>query len=103
MDALGSILFAVVLGLVTFRLAMFATFDAIFDVPREWVHKQLLKRNHPKLLQLVSCHVCLSVWFAAAVTAITLAFTDVPLPVWTWLGALGVELIAWRIVNPTGD
>ena len=103
---MSSILAAILIGAVTFRVALFCVFDKIFDRPRNYVHTALLGHGGDFgkfLFELITCHVCLSVWISGAATALTLPFASVPLPVWVWLGACTTELILWRVVNPLGE
>ena len=56
-------------ALATFRLTRLLLEDSIFDTPRRWVRRQLMRGQHAKLLELTGCPWCASVYIAAGVVA----------------------------------
>jgi hypothetical protein len=104
MSVVEALIFIVVLSLVGYRVAMFIMLDVIFERPRDAVH-DFLQRGPKRIwiLQMITCVLCLSVWLSAGLVGATLLFTDVPLPVWVWLGtATGIVWI-WRTIDPEGE
>lgn len=101
LEALG---FIIVLSFVGYRVAMFIMLDVIFERPRDALHDWL--QRGPKrifILQMITCVVCLSVWVAAGLTFATWIFTDVPLPLWVFLGtSTGIIWIHHKI-DPEGN
>ncbi len=87
MSVLTALGFIAVLSTVGARVAMLVMSDVIFERPRDTLH-DFLQRGPKRLfiLQLITCVVCLSVWLAAGLTVATMAVTDVPLPLWVFLG-----------------
>lgn len=109
----------VILSLVTFRLSRLVTHDTIFKEIRErivyWIaHGKVTfddegKPTHmprrmakwrDKLIKLVTCPYCLSVWCAGGVTATHHFFVDpLPYPIWVWLAVAGGTLVVWEYTD----
>lgn len=91
-----------VISLITYRVARFLILDTLIDTPRIWFHQVILAKPKPwrmKLYELITCPFCLTVWVAAAVTAIgdlTYGFTA---PVAVWLASAAGSLMVWNIVE----
>ena len=80
----------IALSAVTYRIGRFVILDTLIDEPRNWVMGWLERHPHKfweKILDLLGCPFCITIWISAAVVAITdLVDISVPMPVWTWLG-----------------
>lgn len=98
------ILLSVILGAVTYRVTRFIILDTLINEQRRWVKFKLIGDGSPgpvrvKLLDLLSCPYCLSVWIALGAVALTMPFADVPMPVWTWLATCTASLAFWRYIE----
>lgn len=93
-----------VLGLVVYRVTRFIVLDTLVDVPRDWVHNRLMstkRRWGPYLAKLIGCPWCVSVWVSAGAVALTMILTnhDIVMPVWTWLAAAAVAVLAYNVTD----
>jgi hypothetical protein len=53
-----------------------------------------------KLLELIGCPWCVTVWVAGAVTLLTHFIVEpVPAPVWFWLAIASLALVLWAIID----
>lgn len=104
MKMIELILFVILLGLVTYRVSRFIVLDSLIDAQRDWAFAKLETRTSwwaEKLYELITCPYCITIWVAAGATVATRMFVgSFPMPVWVWLGAATVSLVAWRIVDP---
>ena len=97
------IVLLIVLSAVTYRVSRFIVLDTLIDEPRNAVLSWL--EMHPKwywlkLLELLGCPWCLTIWVAAAVVAIQdLAIDGMPVPVWSWLAVATGSLVFWGIID----
>jgi hypothetical protein len=103
-DVLSWLILIVVLGLVVYRVTRFIVLDTLIETPREAVHNWLMTRKGwwgPKIAELVGCPWCVSVWVSAGAIAATEWFTDtdVIMPVWAWLGAAAVAVLAYNVTD----
>lgn len=94
----------IILGLVTYRVSRFLVLDTLIDEIRDRVIGWLEPRQHRlgwrKLLDLLGCPYCITVWVAAgAVAAHHFIVDPVPMPVWTWLGVATVSLAVWAVID----
>ena len=95
-----------VLSGVTYRVTRFALKDSLIEGPRERLKMWIIGRVRPewlgdKLLELISCQFCFSVWVAGGAVLLTDWQTSVPLPVWTWLAACSGSLLIWSVIDGT--
>lgn len=95
----------IVLSLVTYRVTRFLILDSLIEVTRDRVYAWL--ETHPnrftmKLVELIRCPYCMTIWVAAGAVAIIDVFTDqpVPMPVFAWLAVAAAALVWWRIIDP---
>jgi hypothetical protein len=91
-----------VLSLATYRIARFLILDTLIDTPRIWLHQVIIgkpKAWRMKLYELLTCPYCLTIWIAAAVTALADIWYSVPAPIGMWLAAATGSLIAWKIIE----
>jgi hypothetical protein len=93
----------IVLALATYRATRFVITDTLIDTPRVWLHTVILGKQHrdwrAKIHELLTCHHCISVWFAAASVALADIWTSVPLPGLMWLAVAGGASVAWRLIE----
>lgn len=88
-----------VVGLVAYRCTRFAIYDTLIEEPRARVLHWLAMRQgwwSTKLHDLFTCPYCISVYFAAAATAVADATMSVPAPVLTWIAGCGSCMVIWR-------
>ena len=96
---------SVALGAVTYRVTRFILLDTLFADTRTKLKLALIGKGpstsvfRTKLYDLMSCPYCMSVWVAAGAVALSAPFTDIPLPVWTWLGVCTTSLAFWRYIE----
>lgn len=93
-----------VVGLVVYRVTRFIVLDTLIEEPRDAVMNWLISRKGwwgPKLGQLLGCPWCVSVWVSAGAVALTVWLTDheVIMPVWTWLAAAAVAVLAYNVTD----
>lgn len=95
----------IVLSLVTYRVTRFFILDSLIEVTRDRVYVWL--ETHPnrftmKLIELIRCPYCMTIWVAAGAVVIIDVFTDqsVPMPVFAWLAVAAASLVWWRIIDP---
>lgn len=92
-----------VLGAVTYRVTRFIIRDTLIDGLRWKVRTKLLNGDpslvRQKLMELLSCPYCLGIWVSAGAVGITLAFDDLPQPVWSWLAVAAIALAFWRYIE----
>lgn len=95
----------IVLSLVTYRVTRFLLLDSLIEVTRDRVYTWL--ETHPnrftmKLVELIRCPYCITIWVAAGAVVATIMFTDasVPMPVFAWLAVAAASLVWWRIIDP---
>ena len=97
------IVLLIVLSAVTYRVSRFIILDTLIDEPRNWVMDKLEMRPNlltSKLIDLLGCPYCITIWVSAAVVAITSAVGyDMPLPVWSWLAVASGALVVWNLVD----
>lgn len=103
----NDLILLIVLSLVTYRVARFIILDTLIEAPRDrlfdWIERRPGKLWR-KLLELLGCPFCLTIWVAAAAVALTDWLAgDVPMPIWMWLAAAAGALIVWRIVDYEPD
>lgn len=97
------IVLLVVLSAVTYRVSRFIVLDTLIDAPRNWVLSWL--EMHPnmftnKLLELLGCPWCITIWVAAGAVAIQDQLIDgMPVPIWAWLAVATGSLVFWGIID----
>ena len=93
----------IVLSAVTYRVSRFIVLDTLIDEPRNWVLGRLEmhpNRFNSKILDLLGCPWCITIWVAALAVLIQDVFIgSVPVPVWTWLTAATGALVFWSIAD----
>ena len=92
-----------VMSAVTYRVSRFIVLDTLIDEPRNWVLSWLEMRPNivtAKLIDLLGCPYCITIWVSAATVATTVAVGyDLPVPVWTWLAVATGSLVLWNVVD----
>lgn len=87
-----------VLALATYRVTRFLIHDTLIERPRLAVYKAL--GRHPKLIELLTCPWCLSIWISAGIVAVTdIWFAPIALPVWVWLANSAVTMLCWNVLD----
>jgi len=92
----------VILSAVTYRIGRFIVLDTLIDELRDKTYEWLEKRNSKfwlKIMELIGCPWCITIWVAAAVVAVADAYVSVPLPVFSWLAVASGSLVFWAIVD----
>lgn len=97
------LIFVIVLSLVVYRVARFIVLDSLIDGTRENITVWLGHRSHRwwhKLLELIGCPFCVTIWISAfTLIAYRIFVDDFPIPVFTWLAVAAGALIPWRIID----
>lgn len=93
----------VVVSLAAYRITRFCIEDSMFDGTRLRLILWLKEKRSllaSKVLDLIECPYCLSVWACAGVVSVVdvLGFS-VPLPGLVWLASCGGTMIVWMIVE----
>lgn len=112
-QAVSLFLLLVVHGAVVYRVGRFIALDSLIDEPRDWVLAQLGSRAYDpatgrwgrlwrrKLMTLIECPWCVTVWVAGATTLVHHFFVDpLPYPVFWWLAINTVGLVFWDRIEP---
>lgn len=110
----------VVIGLAAYRCSRLVGEDSIFEGPRHrffrrfppddfyrrmvkmggaWQMADEPRRKAAWIGRLVACPWCSSVWFAAAITAATAQFFDVPVPILVWAAACSVAGLCAKLAD----
>lgn len=94
----------VLLSAAVYRVTRFLILDTLIFEQRRWVKLKLMGSGdvgpiRVKLLDLLSCPYCLSVWVAVAAVLITQQFVSIPLPVLAWLAICTGSLAFWRYIE----
>lgn len=94
----------VLLSAAVYRVTRFLILDTLIFEQRRWVKLKLMGNGdvgpiRVKLLDLLSCPYCLSVWVAVAAVLITQQFVSIPLPVLAWLAICTGSLAFWRYIE----
>ena len=96
----------IILSAVTYRITRFAILDSLIETTRhrffEWLNDpEKVSSFRLKVLDLLTCPYCLSVWVAAGVTAYWWAITDLPWSWWPigWLATAGGSLCYYAAVD----
>jgi FtsH-binding integral membrane protein len=90
------------LSMPTYRIGRFIVLDTLIDEPRDKTYAWLELRTSlfwKKVVDLLGCPWCITIWVAAAVVAVADAFVSVPLPVFTWLAVATGSLVWWAIID----
>jgi hypothetical protein len=98
------IVLLIVLSAVSYRVSRFLLLDSLIDETRNSVLEWL--EMHPnrftlKLLELLGCPYCVTIWVSAATVGVTALFVEdpIPMPVWTWLATATGSLVFWRWID----
>jgi hypothetical protein len=103
------------LSLVAFRVTRFILEDSLIEEPREWVRRKLIgmpssmAKPMPvwrrKLLEIVECPWCMSVWVSAGTVALAFFTWDAPRPplFWEWLFVCGASIILYHLAEKLAD
>ena len=99
----------VVLSLASYRITRFLIEDDLIETPRGWLKTKIYKPNPDtlkpasrlriKLVDLLECPYCMSVWISAAAVALACWTWSVPQPFWSWLAVCGGAMVVWQIVE----
>lgn len=90
------------LSATVYRIGRFIVLDTLIDEVRDKVYEWLELRGTKfwmKILELLGCPWCITIWVAAAVVAVTDIYISVPLPVFVWLGSAAGSLVFWAIID----
>jgi len=98
------IILTVLLSAATYRVTRFLISDTLISEQRRWVKLKLMGNGdvgpvRVKLLDLLSCPYCLSVWVAAAGVLASQQFQSIPQPVLAWLAVCTGSLAFWRYIE----
>lgn len=97
----------VILSLVNYRVARWIVLDTMIDGTRTTAFQWLANRERlfwHKLLELLGCPYCITVWTSAAACFATRLFVGpFPMPVFVWLAVAAGSLIPWRYVDWEDD
>lgn len=92
-----------ILSLIVYRVSRFVILDSLIEGTRDKITDFLERRSgklvYAKLLDLLGCPFCITIWVSAGAVAITDYYLSVPMPVWTWLAASAGALVTWGIVD----
>lgn len=92
----------IAMSFATYRVTRFLIADTLIDRPRLWFHQTITQRGGGFgrwLFKLVTCVYCLSIWVAAAVTALVDLWGSVPQPVLVWLAVAAGALAVWKYIE----
>jgi len=94
----------VVLSLVVYRITRFLIDDDLINEPRAWLQRTIAggvrgRALRIKLLELMQCPYCVSVWVGAGVVLLASILSTVPYPVLTWGAACGGCMVVWTVVE----
>jgi hypothetical protein len=107
---------------VVYRVSRFVVLDTMIEGTRDKIstrlatardnegRKRVINKDEPsfiliplwrrKLLELIGCPWCVTIWVAGAVTLAThFIVQPVPAPIWWWLAIASFALIVWAIVD----
>ena len=98
------LILVVLLSAAVYRVTRFLILDTLIFEQRRWVKLKLMGNGdvgpiRVKLLDLLSCPYCLSVWIAVAAVLITQQFASIPLPALAWLAICTGSLAFWRYIE----
>jgi hypothetical protein len=97
------LLTVIALSLAVYRITRFVIDDTLIEEPRDWLRKKLVEGKsttvRTKILDLMECPYCVSVWVAAGAVLLASWTWTVPEPFWSWLAVCGGAMIVWRIVE----
>lgn len=100
---LNLLLLVAFLSLVTWRVTRFVLNDTLIEELRSkvlgWLGRAPQSTWRLKLMELLTCPFCFSVWVAAAVTAGWDIYGSVPAPIAVWLAVAGGTMVVWRWVE----
>jgi hypothetical protein len=98
------VVWAVLVGAAAYRVGRFIVLDTMFEGTRDRVVDLLESRSHKlvfaKLLELLRCPFCITVWTSGATTLIVSLATGLPYPLLVWAAASVFALVFWRIIDP---
>jgi hypothetical protein len=98
------LVWSVLVGAVAYRLGRFIVLDTMFEGTRDRAVDYLEARSHKmlfaKVLELVRCPYCITVWTSGAVCATVYGVSTLPFPVLVWGVSSAVALVFWRVVDP---
>lgn len=99
------------LSLVAFRVTRFILEDSLIEEPREWLRRKLIGIpkgiNQPmpvwrrKLLEIIECPWCMSVWVSAGTVGLAWLTWDAPRPplFWEWLSVCAGSVILYFLAD----
>ena len=110
---MNALLLFVVLSAVVYRVSRFIALDALIDGTRDrftgWLTKtgtaakagSTKRMLCEKVLTLLGCPWCVTIWVAAATTVAHRLFVGaLPMPIWWWLVTATGELVFWAVIEP---
>lgn len=93
----------VVLSLVTWRVTRFVLHDTLIEGLRSKTLGWLGRAPQPlwrlKLMELLTCPYCFSVWVAAGACVAWDIYTSLPAPMFVWLAVCAGTMVVWRWVE----
>lgn len=97
------IILIIVLSLVVYRVGRFIVLDSLIEGTRESVQRWLGNRSHRwwhKLLELLGCPYCITIWVSAATCFAYRVFVEsFAVPVFVWLAVAALSLVWWRYID----
>jgi hypothetical protein len=90
------------LSMVVYRVGRFIVLDTLIEEVRDKSYEWLEKRSSMfwrKIMELIGCPWCITIWVAAATVAVADGFISVPLPFFTWLATATGSLVWWAIID----
>ena len=98
------LLITLLLSAAVYRATRFLILDTLINEQRRWVKLKLMGNGdvgvvRMKLLDLLSCPYCLSVWVAMASVVIANQFVAIALPALVWLAVCTGSLAFWRYIE----
>jgi hypothetical protein len=98
------LVWSVLIGAIAYRLGRFIVLDTMFEGTRDRAVDYLEARSHKlffaKVLELVRCPYCITVWTSGAVCATVSLVSTLPFGLLVWGASSTVALVLWRIVDP---
>lgn len=113
MPRLQPLITCVLWAFAAFRVTRFLIEDSLIEEPREWIRRKLI--GHPtgapmpvwrrKLLELIECPWCMSVWVSAATVLLGSLLWDAPRPplLVEWVVVCGMSIAIYMAVEKLAE
>lgn len=96
------------MSLTAYRATRFIIEDDLIEKPRTKLKFKILAPEagvpkspfRVKVVDLLECPYCMSVWVTAGVFLATWAFTPIALPALSWGATCGAVMAWWRLIEP---